>query len=136
MRNGTQLALGFAEQHEPHDNRSGQGANELTRKIIRFIESQGWQAERIAVMGRPIERRNCAGHVVAVDWAKSNMTVGTADISATIKGRSVKIEVKVGADRQSIAQWKYQQSIERAGGLYYIARDFETFVDWYRVTQF
>ena len=57
--------------------------------------------------------------------------VGTADISATIGGRSVKIEVKVGRDRQSEAQRIYQQQVEAAGGIYYIATDFESFVKWY-----
>jgi hypothetical protein len=43
----------------------------------------------------------------------------------------VKIEVKVGKDRQSDAQKRYQESIERAGGVYLIARDFDSFVEWF-----
>ena len=64
-------------------------------------------------------------------WRKSNTTKGSADISATIAGRSVKIEVKIGLDHQSEAQRRYQASIERAGGLYFVAKDFTTFVEWY-----
>lgn len=64
-------------------------------------------------------------------WRKSNTTKGSADISATIAGRSVKIEVKIGPDRQSEAQRRYQAAIERAGGLYFIAKDFTSFVEWY-----
>lgn len=62
------------------------------------------------------------------------MTVGTADISATIRGRSVKIEVKIGRDRQSEAQKRYQASIEAAGGIYYIARNIDDFMQWYNQT--
>lgn len=104
-------------------------ANGLTRCIIDFIMLRGWQAERVSIMGRPIKQAN--GNYM---FGKSHMTKGTADISATICGRSVKIEVKIGADRQSDAQRKYQADIERAGGMYYIAKDFESFVEWYNKT--
>lgn len=108
-------------------HRKGSGvANRLTWQIIRFIRSKGGQAERIAVTG--LLRKFGNGY----KWTHTNMTVGTADISATIQGRSVKIEVKIGKDRQSDAQRLYQQDIERAGGIYYIARDFGTFVEWYK----
>ena len=98
----------------------GSTANGLTWAIIRYIQARGGQAERINVIGRPITARH-GGREYIVSWAQSHMTVGTADISATIHGRSVKIEVKVGKDRQSDAQRRYQQSIEAAGGIYYIA---------------
>lgn len=100
-------------------------ANTLTGQIIRFIQRHGGQAERVAVMGVP---REAGGRTI---WTHTNMTVGTADISATIQGRSVKIEVKIGTDRQSEAQKRYQKQVEDAGGIYYIARDFETFQSWY-----
>jgi hypothetical protein len=60
-------------------------------------------------------------------------TRGTADISATIAGKSVKIEVKIGSDRQSPAQHEYQKAVEQAGGIYFIASSFEQFMDWYNV---
>jgi len=59
------------------------------------------------------------------------MEVGSADISATIKGLTVMIEVKWGRDRQSEAQKVYQAKIEKAGGIYLIIRKFEEFYDWY-----
>jgi hypothetical protein len=64
-------------------------------------------------------------------WTPGQSTKGTADISATIRGRSVKIEIKYGKDRQSDAQKEYQAAIERAGGVYIIVRDFDSFVEWY-----
>ena len=61
-------------------------ANTLTKQIIKFIQLNGGQAERVNNIARKIGNR----------FVKSNMTKGTADIHCTIKGRSVKIEVKIG----------------------------------------
>lgn len=115
-------------------------ANGLTKAIIAFIQLNGGQAERINTMGRPIDRRKVYTDTVgltrtigSVEWIPGTGTKGSADISATIKGKSVKIEVKIGADRQSEAQRKYQQDIEQAGGLYFIAKDFTSFVEWYKL---
>ena len=82
-------------------------------------------------MGTAREKKTTAGKVIGVTWTKGTSTAGSADISATIKGRSVKIEVKYGRDVQSQVQKDYQNKIETAGGIYYIARDFDTFVEWY-----
>lgn len=100
-------------------------ANGLTRCIVDYIRFHGGQAERINTTGMPEQR---GGRIV---WRKSNTTKGSADVSATIAGRSVKIEIKIGPDRQSEAQRRYQATIEQAGGLYFIAKDFTTFVEWF-----
>lgn len=113
-------------------------ANGLTRCITDFLQLNGWQAERIAVQGRCIDKTEVVTDVLggrkrigSVSWIPGQMTPGSADISATIRGRSVKIEVKIGSDRQSEAQRKYQEAIERAGGTYVIARSFDQFIEWY-----
>jgi hypothetical protein len=106
-------------------------ANGLTKAITSFIQYNGFQAERINTMGTARENKRTDGKVIGVTWTKGTSTAGSADISATIRGRSVKIEVKVGKDRQSDAQKRYQESIERAGGVYMIARDFDSFVEWF-----
>ena len=113
-------------------------ATGLTRCIIDWIKLRGGQAERINTMGVPIDRRrqvtDVLGHtrtIGSIEWRKGGGTVGSADISATIGGRSVKIEVKIGKDRQSPAQRQYQAAVEQAGGLYFIAKDFTSFVAWY-----
>jgi hypothetical protein len=106
-------------------------ANGLTKAICDFINYNGYQAERINTMGTAREKKTTAGKVIGVTWTKGTSTAGSADISATIKGRSVKIEVKIGKDRQSDAQKKYQENIEKAGGTYIIAKDFDSFVEWY-----
>ena len=111
-------------------------ANALTKAIIDWVKfAMNGQAERISVTGRAIDKTkivtDCLGHQVrigSVQWIPPSMTKGSADVSATIRGRSVKIEVKIGHDRQSDAQRKYQQEVERSGGIYLIARNFDQFV--------
>ena len=109
-------------------------ANNLTKCIIFWIKAMGGQAERISNQGQ-----YRAGTTIEIasgmkqlpgKWTPGTGTKGTADISATIRGRSVKIEVKQ-KDKQSEAQKQYQQSIESAGGIYQIFRDFDSFVLWY-----
>ena len=116
-------------------------ANGLTRCIIDYLHFKGWQAERINTTGIPIDTRQQVTDITgrtrtigSLTWRPSGSTVGSADISATIGGRSVKIEVKIGKDRQSPAQRLYQQAVEQAGGLYFIARNFTLFVEWYHQT--
>jgi hypothetical protein len=113
-------------------------ANQLTQSIIHYIKLLGNQAERISVSGRTIDHRqtftDVLGHqrtIGKLSWIPGTMTRGSADVSATIAGRSVKIEVKIGKDRMSDAQRQYQHDIEAAGGIYIIARDFQGFYDWY-----
>ncbi len=113
-------------------------ANGLTLCILDYIRLHGGQAERINTTGVPIDRRrevtDIMGHrrtIGGIEWRKGGGTVGSADISATIRGRSVKIEVKIGKDKQSEAQKAYQHEVETAGGLYFIAKDFTMFVEWY-----
>ena len=114
------------------------GANDLTRLVIDFIIFNDGQAERISSMGRYIDGTkqvtDCRGRKRTIGtgkYVKSTTTNGTADISATIKGRSVKIEIKWKKDTQSDNQKKYQQSIEKSGGIYIIIKTFDDFIDWF-----
>lgn len=112
-------------------------ANCLTKCIITKLQLDGWQAERISTTGRYIDDTkvvtNVMGHTKVIGsgkYIKGSGTNGSADISATIRGLSVKIEVKM-KDKQSDAQKLYQENIERAGGIYFIARDFDEFIMFY-----
>ena len=116
-------------------------ANGLTKCVIDFVRLNGGQAERISNTGRRIDTQitfcdviGCKRTIGSSKWINSNGTNGTADISSTILGRSVKIEIKIGADRQSEAQKLYQKSIEQAGGIYIVASSFEQFFAWYNLT--
>jgi hypothetical protein len=114
-------------------------ANALTKSIIAWIELNGYQAERINNTGRYVDNKktvkNIMGQSITIgsgQYIPGTGTKGTADISATIKGKSIKIEVKYGKDRQSEAQKEYQATIERSGGVYFIAKDFESFYNFYQ----
>lgn len=135
------------EKYYPRPTYQVSKANGLTRAIIDFIRFNGGQAERISSEGRVIDKRQTVTDVIgrvktigSVQRTYSSTTNGTSDLSAIIPdratgiGRSVKIEVKVGKDRQSEAQKAYQEAVTRAGGIYYVARDFEAFVEWYNQT--
>lgn len=108
-------------------------ANALTKAVIRWIQIHGGQAERINTTGRYLPGKTVGVGMYGVKQLKgkyipTTSTVGSADISATISGRSVKIEIKYGKDVQSDAQRKYQKDVEAAGGLYWLVRGFDQFV--------
>jgi hypothetical protein len=114
-------------------------SNGLTKCILDFLNLSGHFAERINTMGRIIDGRkqvtDIIGRTKTIGTAKYIPTTGTkgsSDISATINGKSVKIEVKIGSDRQSEAQKEYQNRTERSGGIYLIATDFESFYNDYK----
>ena len=116
---------------------SDKTANGLTKCIIEFLTLEGWQAERINTMGRTIDNRKQITDVLgqtktigSTTYIPTTGTKGSADISATIKGFSIKIEVKI-KDQQSENQKKYQESIERAGGQYWLVRTFDEFYKRY-----
>ena len=110
-------------------------ANGLTKCVVAYLNAIGYQAERISNQGQyrdtSKEVTDILGRKMRIGsgtWTKGSGTNGTADISATIRGRSVKIEVKFGTDRQSEAQRVYQANIEQAGGIYWIVRTFDDFM--------
>lgn len=112
-------------------------ANGLTKCIVEFLNLSGCLAERINSTGRYQDRsktyEDVMGKVRTIgsgQWLPTSGMKGTADISATIAGRSVKIEVKM-KDRQSEDQKRYQQRIEAAGGTYLIVRSFTELYEWY-----
>lgn len=123
----------------PKTNYTDKTANGLTKCIVHWLNLNGWQAERISTTGRYIDNSKIVTDVLGNTkkigtgkYIKGTGTNGSADISATIKGRSIKIEVKIGKDRQSEAQKEYQKNIEKAGGIYIIATDFDQFMMWYK----
>lgn len=96
--------------------------NDLTKCVIAYTRLKDHFIERVSSTGRFINGK----------WIKGTGTNGTADLSAVIDGKSVKIEIKCRAtkDRQSEAQKNYQKQIEKAGGIYLIVRDFTEYKKW------
>lgn len=116
----------FPEAYRPPAKYEDRTANGLTKCVIDFINLSGYQAERIASSGRVIKSKG------REFWIPGSTRNGTADISATIKGRSVKIEVKIGKDKQSEDQKDYQAEVERAGGIYIIVKSFNDLYTWFQ----
>jgi len=117
---------------------SDKTANGLTRCIIDWIRLNGGQAERINCVGRVVDKRQQVTDTVgftrtigSVTWIPTAGQRGTADISAVYRGFTLKVEVKIGRDKQSSAQAAYQRQTEAAGGLYFIARNFGEFYQWF-----
>jgi len=127
------------EKYIPYTKWADNSANALTKCVIAYITFMGGQAERISSQGQyregakiQVGTGELAHHrQLPGKWTPGQSTKGTADISSTIRGRSVKIEIKFGKDVQSQVQKDYQASIERAGGVYIIVRTFDEFVVWY-----
>jgi hypothetical protein len=118
-------------------NYSDRTANGLTRSVIDFLRFSGWQSERVNCTGKMIDQTKVITDTLgdrrsigSVRWLPTSGQKGTADISAVINGRAVKIEVKM-KDRQSPDQKRYEEQVIRAGGLYWIVRSFEEFLNRY-----
>ena len=85
-----------------------QTANGLTQFVCNYINWMGYRATRISTTGRQVGGR----------WIYGTTRKGTADISATINGKAIMIEIKVGKDRPSEYQLKEQAKERAAGGIY------------------
>lgn len=116
------LSGGYQMEIKPYSDKT---ANGLTKCIEDFIKHIGGYANRISTTGtmRKINAR--------MTWTKGNSNKGAADIRILFNGRSADVEVKIGPDRMSEAQIKEQHRIEQAGGLYFIAKSFPEFLEWW-----
>lgn len=123
----------FSMLYTKHSDKT---ANGLTKAVIRWIEIHGGQAERINTMGRYIQGATVSKGFYGSQQLKgkyipTTSTKGSADVSALVNGKTWKIEIKIGNDKQSEHQKKYQADIERAGGKYSIIRSLDEFVkEW------
>jgi hypothetical protein len=96
-------------------------ANGLTLFICNYINWMGYRATRISTTGRQLGGK----------WIYGTTRKGTADISATINGKAIMIEIKVGKDRASEHQLKEQAKERAAGGIYEFISTPEQFFELY-----
>ena len=109
-------------------------ANGLTQMIVNFLLWSGHRATRIGSTGRIIKepKRQASGISLQTNkWIPGTTRKGAADISATIHGRAVMIEVKAGRDRPSDYQLREQALERKAGGQYEFIHSFDEFIEWY-----
>lgn len=104
--------------------------NGLTNAIMDFLKFNKHYCNRINSMG---VNRLIKGEL---KWTPSATRKGTADITAIINGKPCSIEVKCAAtkDRMSEHQIKERQLVEASGGIYYVAVDMQSFIEWYYKT--
>lgn len=130
--------------YHPKPKFTDKTSNGLTKAVIEYLRLNQCQAERINSTGFAKDTRQTSTDVLGrqrtvggVKWIKSTTTAGTADISAVLRGKAVKIEIKcksTGDNKQSDAQKEYQRQVETAGGIYLIVRTFEDFYNWFNQT--
>jgi hypothetical protein len=99
-------------------------ANGLTQAIIKFITLKKGFASRTSSAGRYLVKER--------KYIPSTTRKGYPDIAAVIGGKSVYIEVKAGSDKMRPDQLKVKAEIEAANGMYFIAKDFDSFLRWYQ----
>lgn len=108
----------------PNPNKKKQSpANALTDAVITYIKLKGGIAYRINNMGVYDAKLG--------KFRTSGTKKGIPDIIGIHKGRFISVEIKIGTDRQSDDQKLREQEIIKAGGYYYIAKDFDSFKIWY-----
>lgn len=111
-------------------------ANGLTKIIVAHGRVNGWCLNRInttgMVRGKTQQVKDVLGFtrtIGSTTWTPSGSTNGVADITGSIGGRYVEIEVKVGRDRQRDDQKKHQQQVEQSGGIYFIVHSFDEYLE-------
>jgi hypothetical protein len=101
---------------------SDNSANDLTKLIIEWLKVNGHFGARIN-SGATFDRR------LGIFRKGSGATAGMADINAVINGKSISIEVKFGKDKIRDSQLKVKAEIEAAGGVFFIAKTFDGFLE-------
>jgi hypothetical protein len=113
---------GYSMKIKPYSDTT---ANGLTNCIEDFIKHIQGYSNRISTTGT---MRKINGRMT---WTKGNSNKGAADVRILFNGRSVDVEVKIGRDKMSEAQYKEKQRVENAGGLYFVAKSFSEFLDFW-----
>lgn len=107
-------------------------ANGLTNFVENFINWSGGRATRINNIARLPDKTVKSNGFTFTEKRFSRATrKGQADVSSTIKGKSIMWEIKVGSDRPSEHQLKEQAKERRAGGEYFFVHNPVEFFEYY-----
>lgn len=109
-------------------------SNGLTKFIVTAVTYNRGNATRVSSAGRMIDakEKQPSGTILTVKkFIPSTTKKGTADVTATICGRSVKWEIKIGNDRPSAYQLAEQKMEQDAGGFYFFVKTPEQFWQQY-----
>lgn len=117
---------GYPESYLIQPKYSDKTANGLTSAIVDYIDLIGGYATRINSGGVYDQKLGIYRHGTAKR--------GFSDIHGLLNRQPLYVEVKIGNDRQSEYQKEFQKQVTAAGGHYFIAKDFESFVYWLKLT--
>jgi hypothetical protein len=111
-------------------------SNGLTNYLVNAINWMGGNATRVSSAGRMVDaqQKQPSGTVLTVKkYIPSTTRKGTADVTATFKGKSFKFEIKIGNDKPSNYQLEEQKREIAAGGYYFFIKtpdDFWSAIDF------
>ena len=78
-------------------------------------------------------QRNNSGLLLGANGRRVRAAMpGAADIIACLYGIFLAVECKTASGRQSPAQLRYQEAVERAGGMYLVARSTKDVIEFLR----
>jgi hypothetical protein len=110
--------------------------DELIRRIISYIIADGEKAELIRnnrlcshIANQTLQTHGREPRSIAE--IVSHEMVGKAKIIASINGIKVKIEVDFSGRNRTAEDLLLQNMIEFAGEMYFVAKDYESFISWY-----
>lgn len=99
-------------------------ANALTREILHFLFRNrifAWRANTTGIFDPTLRK------------FRTSPKKGVSDILAIVPptGKLLAIEIKMGKDRLSPEQEGFLLSVKQAGGLSFVAHDFESFISFF-----
>jgi hypothetical protein len=98
-------------------------SNSLTQCVVKYITLKGGFASRLSSQGTFSRKLN--------KFIPGTQKRGIADIMGTFKSKSLMIEVKHGKDKMSVFQEKVRDEQQRSGGLWFTAKNFTEFKEWF-----
>lgn len=105
-------------------NYTDNSANALTEAVLACLELHSCYGVRINTQGQYNEKLGRR--------TLSTTRKGTADIHACVLGRHLSIEIKFDRDALSDAQRETGRDVEESGGLYFVARNYAAFWQWFQ----
>ena len=101
---------------------SDKNTNELTKSVMGWFKCHGGFSQRVN-SGATFDPR------LGIFRKGSGSTTGAADTMNTLMGLAIHVEIKFGRDRQRPEQIEFQKGVEAAGGIYFIAKTYDNFLE-------
>lgn len=136
--------LAYADKHyAPPKTPKYSTANGLTQVVVNTLLWLCHHGERTNTMGVPVKKYRTKFNIFSgktemlengIEWRKGSGTKGSSDIKGHVNNPRhqfpipIYVEVKIGRDKMSEAQEKYEKQVTKSGALYCIVKTPE---DWF-----